>query len=108
MATVTCVVLCTVPNEEVGVRIAHSLLEERLAACVNLLPQVRSLYRWNGAVQDDREQLLIIKTQRDRYEALEQRVRALHPYEVCEVLALDVSAGSAPYLDWVLQETRPA
>jgi periplasmic divalent cation tolerance protein len=108
MATHTRVVLSTVPNEQVGVRMAQTLLEENLAACVNVVPGVLSIYRWNGAVQQDREFLLVIKTRDDRYEKLEQRIRELHPYEVCEVLALEVLAGSKPYLDWVLAETRDA
>jgi periplasmic divalent cation tolerance protein len=108
MATHTRVVLCTVPNDEVGARIARVLLEEHLVACVNLFPNVRSLYRFHGSVQDEREHLMLIKTRDDRYEALEKRIRELHPYDVCEVLALDVSAGSKPYLDWVLAETRDA
>lgn len=107
-STRTRVVFCTVPSEEVAVKIAHRVLEENLVACVNVLPRVRSLYRWNGSIQDEHELLLVIKTRDDRYEKLEQRIRELHPYDVCEVLALDVSAGSKPYLDWVLAETRDA
>lgn len=99
------VVLCTVPSEQVAETIARALLEERLAACVNVLPGVRSLYRWQGKVEDERELLLVMKTQAARYDELERRVRELHPYEVCEVLALDVAAGAAGYLGWVLQET---
>jgi periplasmic divalent cation tolerance protein len=101
------VVLCTVPSEQVAEHIALTLLEERLVACVNVLPGVRSLYRWQGKVEDDRELLLLMKTQADRYRALEARVRELHPYEVCEVLALDVADGSSPYLAWLLAQTRP-
>jgi periplasmic divalent cation tolerance protein len=108
MATHTRVVLSTVPSEQVGAKIAQTLLEENLVACVNILPGVRSFYRWNGAIQQDQEFLLVIKTRDDRYEKLEQRLRELHPYEVCEVLALEVLAGSKPYLDWVLAETRDA
>lgn len=66
------------------------------------------MYRWNGAIQQEQEFLLVIKTRDDRYEKLEQRIRELHPYDVCEVLALEVMAGSKPYLDWVLAETRDA
>jgi len=99
------VVLCSVPNEAAGEAIARALLEERLAACVNMLPGVRSLYRWQGKIEDDRELLLVIKTASDRYSELEQRIRALHPYQVCEVLALDVAEGSQPYLDWLRGET---
>jgi len=100
------VVLCSVPSEDVGAQIATTLLDEQLVACVNIVPGVRSLYRYKGKLEDDRELLLVIKTTEDRLAQLIPRVRALHPYEVCEVIALDVSAGSQPYLDWVVTETR--
>lgn len=99
--------LCTVPSDAVAETLARTLLDERLVACVNVLPGVRSLYRWQGKIEDDRELLLVMKTQASRYPALEARIRALHPYEVCEVLAFDASAGSAPYLAWLLAETTP-
>jgi periplasmic divalent cation tolerance protein len=101
------IVLCTVPSEQVGETLARTLLEERLVACVNILPGLRSLYRWQGKLEDERELLLVMKTQAARYAELEARIRALHPYAVCEVLALDVAEGSAPYLAWVLAETIP-
>lgn len=104
------VVLCTVPNESVGETLARTLVEERLAACVNLVPGVRSIYRWQDKVEDDREWLLVIKTSSETYAGLEARISALHPYEVCEVLAFDVAAGSKAYLDWLLGQvsTRQA
>lgn len=101
-----CVVLCTVPSEEVGVHIARALLEQQLCACVNIIPGVRSLYRYRGKLEDERELQLVIKTQRALYPALEARIRELHPYEVCEVLQLAVTAGSEPYLAWLRDETR--
>jgi periplasmic divalent cation tolerance protein len=100
------VVLCTVPSEAVATQISQALLEERLVACVNVLPAARSIYRWQGQIEEGQELLLVMKTARDRYAALEARLRALHPYDVPEVLALDVAEGSAPYLAWVLAETR--
>jgi periplasmic divalent cation tolerance protein len=100
------VVLCTVPSEEIGVQIAQTLLAERLVACVNILPGVRSLYRYKGKLEDDSELMLVIKTTDDRVSTVIKRVPELHPYEVCEVIALDVSAGSQPYLDWIVGETR--
>jgi periplasmic divalent cation tolerance protein len=106
--THTRVVLSTVPNAQVGERIARALLEENLVACVNMVPGVRSLYRWQGSIQDEQELMLVIKTRTDRYEKLEQRLRELHPYEICEVMAFDVVAGSKTYLDWILAETRDA
>ena len=100
------VVLCTVPSRDVAERLAHSLLEEKLVACVNVLPGVRSMYRWQGAIEEAGELLLLMKTASDRYDALEERIRELHPYDVPEVLAVDVADGSAGYLAWVLGETR--
>jgi periplasmic divalent cation tolerance protein len=107
-ATHTRVVLSTVPSEQVGEKIAQTLLEENLVACVNIVPGVRSMYRWQGSIQKDQEFLLVIKTRDDRYEKVEQRIRELHPYEICEVLALEVVAGAKSYLSWILAETRDA
>ena len=99
------VVLVTAPDAETGARIARTLLEEHRIACANLLPQVRSLYRWEGAVEDEPEVLLVLKTRAEGLEALSERVREIHPYDVPEVIALPVSAGHAPYLQWVREET---
>ena len=98
--------LVTAPDEETGRRIARALVEERLAACVNVLPGVRSVYRWKGAVEEASEVLLIAKTRADRSAALASRVRALHPYELPEVVALPVTDGSRAYLRWVVAESR--
>ena len=95
------VVLVTAPDAEVGARIGRALVEEGLAACANLVPGVRSIYRWEGALHDDAEVLLIVKTRAALSSALAARVRALHPYQLPEVLALPVAGGSEPYLDWV-------
>lgn len=94
-------VLSTFASENVGVEIARTLVEEGLAACVNLVPQVRSIYRWNGAVQDDREVLAVMKTTAESYDALAARLATLHPYECPEILAIPVAAGHAPYLAWL-------
>jgi periplasmic divalent cation tolerance protein len=94
-------VLSTLPNAEVAASIARTLFEERLCACVNILPAIRSIYRWQGTVHDEPEVLALIKTTAERYDALAARLRALHPYEVPEILALDVAAGAASYLAWV-------
>ena len=99
------VVLVTTPSPERAAEIARALVEERLAACGNVVPGLRSIYRWEGKVQDDAEALLVLKTTRARFEALRDRVLALHPYEVPEVLALPVAAGSARYLAWIAAET---
>lgn len=98
------VALITAPDADTGARIARTLVEERLVACVNLVPGVRSIYRWEDAVQDDAEVLLVAKTAAVRAEALAARVREVHPYDVPEVLLLPVHGGSAPYLDWVREE----
>lgn len=99
-------VLSTCPDEATATRISEALVSERLAACVNRIPGLRSMYRWQGQVQDEPEVLLLIKTTRDRFNALEVRLKALHPYEVPEIIALPVVAGSAEYLAWVSRETR--
>ncbi|HYQ81914.1 MAG TPA: divalent-cation tolerance protein CutA [Anaeromyxobacteraceae bacterium] len=100
------VVLVTAPSPEKAAEMARALVEERLAACGNVVPGLRSLYRWEGKVQDDAEALLVLKTTRGRFQALRARVLALHPYEVPEVLALRVEAGHAAYLDWIAGSTR--
>jgi periplasmic divalent cation tolerance protein len=99
------VVLVTAPDVPVAEGLARSLVEERLAACVNLVPGIRSFYRWEGAVQDDSEILLIVKTRADRLEALASRVRELHPYELPEVLGLPVAGGGPDYLEWIRTES---
>ena len=95
------VVLATAPDAEVAGRIARTLVEERLVACVNVVERVRSVYRWQGAVEEAAELLLVMKTRADRCAALAARVEALHPYELPEVLVLPVCGGSRRYLDWV-------
>lgn len=103
--TETLVVLVTTPTPEKAAEIARAAVEERLAACGNVVPGLRSIYRWRGEVQDDAEALLVLKTTRGRFEALRDRILALHPYEVPEVIALPVEAGSAAYLAWIAGET---
>ncbi len=95
------VVLITASTPEEAERIAGALVSERLAACANLLPGVASTYRWQGAVERAAETLLIVKTTRERLEALTERVRALHSYTVPEVVALPVVGGNPAYLRWV-------
>jgi len=100
------VVLVTAPTADRASALARALVEERLAACGNVLPGMRSIYRWEGKVEDEPEALLVLKTTRDRFEALRDRVLALHPYQTPEVVALPVETGSAAYLAWVVGETR--
>ncbi len=95
------VVLVTAPGADVAAGLARALVEERLAACGNIVPGLRSIYRWEGEVCDEAEVLLILKTTTDRFEALRARVVELHPYDVPEVLRLDVQDGHSPYLDWI-------
>jgi len=102
------VVLVTGPDAAQAAALARALVEERLAACGNVVPAIRSIYRWEGKVQDEAEALLLLKTTRERFPALRDRILALHPYRVPEVLALPVEAGSEPYLAWVAGETGPA
>ena len=101
-------VLTTAPNQEVAERIAETLVEERLAACANVVPGVRSIFRWKGSVAHESEVLVILKTTTESVAALSRRVVELHPYDVPEVIALDVSAGHEPYLDWVRAEVGRA
>ncbi len=98
------IVLCTVPEEATAERLGRGLVEARLAACVNVLGPVRSFYRWEGEVQDDRELQLVIKTRAARFEALTAWLTREHPYEVPEILALAVSEGGAPYLAWLKEQ----
>jgi periplasmic divalent cation tolerance protein len=94
-------VLCTCPDEAVAVDIARVLVKEGLAACVNRISPVTSIYQWDGRLCEAPEQLLLIKTTPARYEALEMRLKALHPYEIPEIIALPVVAGSSQYLAWL-------
>lgn len=101
-------VLVTCANEEQGASIAKVLVTERLAACVNLVGTVRSIYRWRDKIEDDRETMLLIKTRTALLPNVERRVRELHTYEVPEVMAMRFDRGSTPYLNWMLDATRPA
>jgi periplasmic divalent cation tolerance protein len=99
------ILLTTLQDEERAEAIARALVTERLAACVNVLPPMISIYRWKGTVERDVERQLVVKTTRDRVAAVQSRVRELHPYELPELLVLP-AAGGAEYLDWVVSETR--
>jgi len=99
------VVLVMSANEDEATKIARTLVEERLAACVNVVGPVRSIYRWRGTVEDAREHMLIIKTRARIYAKLERRVKELHSYEVPEVIAITPAAGSRQYLQWLMECT---
>lgn len=95
------IVLITAPNRESGRQIALRLVEEHLVACVNLLPGVTSFYRWEGTLNEDEEVLLICKTRRECFERLQAVVRAIHPYQVPEIIALPLTDGLEAYLRWI-------
>jgi periplasmic divalent cation tolerance protein len=95
------VVLSTCGSEDEAEQLARLLIDRRLAACVNIVPRVRSVYRWNGAVESAEEWLLLIKSSRPLFEQLRAALEGAHSYEVPEVLALSVVDGAAPYLDWL-------
>ncbi|MES2572586.1 MAG: divalent-cation tolerance protein CutA [Verrucomicrobiota bacterium] len=101
MAEEVLLVLSTFGNVEEARRVARQLVEERLAACVNLVPGIESIYRWKEKVESAAEVLLLMKTTRDRYDALERRIRELHSYEVPEVLSFRIEEGLPAYLRWV-------
>jgi periplasmic divalent cation tolerance protein len=105
MAKDVLVVLVTCPPDKAQA-IATRLVEERVAACVNVVPGLQSIYRWKDEVQSEGEALLIVKTARDRFDALKQAVLKHHPYVLPEVVAVTVDQGHAPYLEWVVESTR--
>jgi periplasmic divalent cation tolerance protein len=100
-------VLTNLPDRAAAERIAEALIGQQLAACVNILAPCRSVYRWKGAVQHDEEHPMLIKTTAERYPALEQALRAAHPYELPEIIAVPVERGLPAYLAWVAGETNP-
>jgi periplasmic divalent cation tolerance protein len=100
------VVLVTCGSEEEALKIANALVEAHLAACVNLVAPIRSIYRWEGKIWDEKEWLLIIKTQKQRLEELEKKVKSLHSYSVPEIISLPIMEGSSAYLNWIKENTE--
>ena len=100
-------VLTNMPDRDSAESLARTLVEKKLAACVNLLAPCRSVYRWKDEVQNDEEHPMLIKTTHERYTALEAAIRAGHPYELPEIIAVQLAAGLPAYLDWVAAETLP-
>ncbi len=100
------VIFVTAGSEAEAEILATALVEEQLAACVNILSPIRSIYRWEGKVADDREWLLLIKTRAERFAAVEAKVKALHSYQVPEVIALPIVAGAEGYMRWLRGETE--
>lgn len=100
------IILTTVPTREAADTIAQSLLSAQLAACVTLLP-VHSVYTWQGSVHNDEEWQLLIKSRLDRFDELEAKICQLHSYEVPEIIAIPIVAGSQSYLQWISQQVKP-
>jgi periplasmic divalent cation tolerance protein len=101
----TLVVLTNLPDREAAVKLAHELVERKLAACVNVLAECTSIYRWKGAIENAREVPVLIKTRSALYDELEAEIAKLHPYEVPEIIALPVARGLPEYLAWVSEGT---
>lgn len=97
------VAFVTVPNEELGRKLAKGLLENKLAACVNIIPGVKSIYEWEGKLNEDSELILMIKTRTSRVDDVTKFVRENHSYDVAEVISTPIDNGNAPYLDWISQ-----
>jgi periplasmic divalent cation tolerance protein len=106
MESTKLLVLTNLPNRAAAEKLADTLIAQKLAACVNILAPCRSVYRWKDAVQHDEEHPMLIKTTSERYAALEQAVRAGHPYELPEIIAMPIERGLPAYLDWVAAETK--
>lgn len=101
-------VLTNMPDRAAAEKLADALIEQRVAACVNILAPCRSVYRWQGAVQHDEEHPVLIKTTRESYAALETAIRRTHPYELPEIVAVPIERGLPAYLAWVAAETTPS
>lgn len=102
MAILVC--FCTCPDRPVAERLAEALVADGLAACVNIVPGLRSVYRWQGAIERSDETLLLIKTTQEGLPALSARIVELHPYELPEIVAVEVAGGLSAYLDWVAEQ----
>ena len=100
------VVFVTCGSEDEALKIARALVEEKLAACANMISPLRSIYRWEGKICDEKESLLVIKTRQSLFEDLAKRVKALHSYSVPEIIALPITEGSPAYLNWISENTK--
>lgn len=107
ISTDTRLVFMTAPQAGTASEIVRTLVEERIIACGNIMPSVTSIYRWQDAIEQTAEVMVVMKTMAEQLERLEQRVAELHPYEVPELLAIRVSEGNQPYLAWVVENTTP-
>ncbi len=99
------IILVTTSSEKEGKKIAQALIEKRFAACVNLIKDIESIYRWKGKILDEKEVLMLIKTRKKLYKSVEEEVKKLHSYEVPEIIALPIISGSKGYLYWIDSET---
>lgn len=99
------IVLTTLPSSDAAAELAKKVVGEKLAACANLIPALRSIYRWQDKLQDENEVLVLFKTRQEQFERLKARILELHPYEVPEVLAIPVEQGYQAYLEWIARET---
>ena len=100
-----CVIYCTVPNEFSANLIATTLVDESLAACVNIIPSITSVYKWEDSVQTDNELMMVIKTQQNKFESVESRIKELHEYTTPEIIAIPIINASKEYQDWIVKET---
>lgn len=101
------IVFVTVGHEDEALTIARAVVEEKLAACTNIIPAIRSIYRWKGEICDDMERLLVIKTRSELFPALQHRIKQMHSYETAEIISFPISAGAPDYLQWILENTSP-
>lgn len=101
MATKQQLILCTCPNHETAQSLAHLLVENRLAACVNIVPSITSVYAWQGQIETAQEQLLLIKANQSAYQAIETLLKEQHPYELPEIIAVAIERGLVDYLNWI-------
>lgn len=98
------IVFVTVPGLREGTRISRAILTSRLAACVNVIPAIQSIYKWDGKIVQEKEAMLVLKTTRPQYQKLERKIKELHPYEVPEIIAIPLICGSSQYVEWVTRE----
>ncbi|MFK5894558.1 MAG: divalent-cation tolerance protein CutA [Pseudomonadota bacterium] len=99
-------VLCSCPNQEIATTIAENIVAQHLAACINIVPGIKSVYYWQGNVESAEESLMLIKTHQEKLSSLQNTITTMHPYEVPEIISLDISDGLPKYLDWITSSMR--
>lgn len=100
------IILCTINDLTAAKEISKNIISEKLAACVNIIPKISSIYYWNDEIVEDEEYLILIKTRKSLFEALKFKIIELHPYDVPEIVSLDISEGSKTYIDWITKSTN--